>query len=74
MYQMDKSTAGMRVVRREAKTWKSHVNATMRHVRSRFGSLRLPLTWPIDDDRSGPLTSLGMELTVFADAAPPKEN
>ena len=35
---------------REAKTWKLHVNATIWHVRSPFGSSRdeVPLTWPAD--------------------------
>ena len=34
----------------EAKTWKSHVNATIRRVHSRFGNLcqATPLTWPTD--------------------------
>src|SRR5258708_8535701 len=36
---MGKSTAEMRVVTREAKTSKSHVNATIWDVRSRFGGL-----------------------------------
>ncbi len=55
MYAMEKSTAEMRVVTPEAKTWKSRVNATIRHVRSRFGSSRLegPLTWPADNDSLG---------------------
>jgi hypothetical protein len=47
---MDKSTAEMRVVTRVAKTWKSHVNATMWRAHSRFGSL---LTWPVDNDTDG---------------------
>ena len=38
MYAMGKGTAEMRVVTREAKTSKSRVNATIWHVRSRFGS------------------------------------
>ena len=35
---------------REVKTWNSHVNATILHVRSRFGRLGLvgPLTWLTD--------------------------
>jgi hypothetical protein len=41
MYEMERSTAETRVVKREVKTWKSHVNATMRRVRSRFGILCL---------------------------------
>jgi len=54
MYQMEKSTAEKRVVMREAKTWKSRVSATIGHVRSQFGSLRLalPLAWPVDNDGS----------------------
>ncbi len=49
MYAMEKSTAEMRVVTPEAKTWKSRVNATI------FGSSRLegPLTWPADNDSLG---------------------
>jgi hypothetical protein len=37
-----------RVATREAKTWKSHVNATIRRVHSQFGKLcqAKPLTWP----------------------------
>jgi hypothetical protein len=52
MYQMEKNTAEKRVVTREAKTWKSRVNATIRRVHSHFGSSRLaaPLTWPTDND------------------------
>jgi len=49
---MEKNTAEKPVVTREAKMWKSRVSATIRHVRSPFGSSRLevPLTWPADDD------------------------
>jgi hypothetical protein len=38
-------------VTREVKTWKSRVNAIIRHVRLRFGSLHLelPLTLPAND-------------------------
>jgi len=39
MCEMDKSTAERRVVKQEAKTWKSHVNATIWRAHSRFGSL-----------------------------------
>ena len=41
MYEMETNTAEKRVVTREAMTWKSRVNATIRRVRSRFGSSRL---------------------------------
>jgi len=41
MYEMERSTAETRVVKQEVKTWKSPVNATMRRVRSRFGTLSL---------------------------------
>ena len=53
MYQMEKNTAEKPVVTQVAKTWKSRVNAAIRHVRSRFGSSRpeLPLIWPADSDR-----------------------
>jgi hypothetical protein len=52
MYPMEKSTAGMPVVTREAKTWRSRVSATIRHVRLRFGkvSFAVPLTWSIDNE------------------------
>ena len=52
MWPMEKSIAEMYVVTRGVKTWKSHVNATIRHVRSRFGSSRLavPLTRSADYD------------------------
>jgi len=51
MYQMEKNTAEKSVVTREAKTWKSHVNATIWRVRSRFGGSRLEVlvTSPSDD-------------------------
>ncbi len=63
MCQTDKNTAETRVVKREAKTWKLHVNATIWHVRSRFGSSRdeVPLTCPAD-------------LATFAHAVLSKEN
>ncbi len=35
---MEKNTAEMPVVTREAKTWKLHVNAAIPRVHSRFGS------------------------------------
>jgi hypothetical protein len=48
---MEKNTAEKRVVTREAKTWKSRVNAIIRRVHSHFASSRLeaPLTWPADN-------------------------
>ncbi len=51
MYRMEKNTAEKPVVAREAKTWKSRVNATIWHVRLRFGTTRLEvlLTSPTDD-------------------------
>jgi hypothetical protein len=60
MCEMDKNTAGMRAVTREAKTWKSHVNATTWRVHARFGSLCLApvLTWPVDKDRYGGAASV----------------
>ena len=78
MYQMEKSTAEMRVVMRAAKTWKSRVNATIWDVRSRLGSLCLavPLAWLADNDRPGAARPCVYRLwsAVFADTAPPKEN
>jgi hypothetical protein len=55
MYQLEKNTAEKPVATREAKTWKSHVNAIIRHVHSHFGGSRLivPLTWPADNDGYG---------------------
>ena len=43
-----------RVVTREAKTWKSHVNAIIPRVHSHFDSSRLevPLSWTTDNDGS----------------------
>jgi hypothetical protein len=43
-----KNTAERRVAKREAKTWKSHVNATIQRVPSQFGNFcqATPLTWP----------------------------
>ena len=38
---MEKNTAEMPVVMREAKMWRLRVNAATRHVRSHFGSSRL---------------------------------
>jgi len=42
------NTAVRRVATREAETWKSHVNATIRRVHLPFGNLcqATPLTWP----------------------------
>src|SRR5258706_14366071 len=50
MYRRGKSTAETRAAKPEATKWKSHVSATIRHVRSRFGSLYLdlPLRRPTD--------------------------
>jgi hypothetical protein len=55
MYQMEKNTAEKHAVTREAKTWKSCVNATIRRVHSHFGGshLEAPLTWPADNARLG---------------------
>jgi hypothetical protein len=52
MYQMDKNIAEKPVVTREAKTWKSRVNAIIRPVHLHFGGSRLkaPLTWPAEND------------------------
>src|SRR3989442_7185448 len=60
MCRMEKSTAEKRVVTREAKTWKSHVNATIRRIRSQCGILRLgaPLTLQTDKERSGGVLAL----------------
>ncbi|PYX26345.1 MAG: hypothetical protein DMG82_02025 [Acidobacteria bacterium] len=68
MWQTDKNTAEKPVVTREAKTWKSHVNATIWHVPSRFGSSReeMPPTWPADVN--------GKDLSEFADGVLSKEN
>jgi hypothetical protein len=51
MYQMEKNIAEKSVATREAKTWKSHANATIWHVHSRFGRSRLEVlaTSPPDD-------------------------
>jgi len=50
MYHQGKRTAETRAAMPEATKWKSHVNAAMWHVRSRFGRLYLdlPLRWPTD--------------------------
>jgi hypothetical protein len=55
MCEMEKNTVEKRVVTREAKTWKSRVNAIIPRVHSHFGSSRLdvPLSWPTDNDGSG---------------------
>jgi len=52
---MEKNTAETRVGTREATMWKSHVNATIPHVRSHFDSPRpeVRATWPPDNERSG---------------------
>jgi len=52
MYQMEKITAENLVVMLEVQMWRLRVNATTRHARSRFGSLRLDvqLTTLIDDE------------------------
>ncbi|MHB8215903.1 MAG: hypothetical protein ACYDDS_07465 [Candidatus Sulfotelmatobacter sp.] len=49
---MEKNTAAKRVATQEAKMWKSHVNATIRRVHSRFARSRprVPLTWPANND------------------------
>jgi hypothetical protein len=56
-YQTEKCTAEIRAVTPEVKTWKSHVNATISHVRSRSGRLAPvgSLTW---------LTDLGYMTTI----------
>jgi hypothetical protein len=72
---MEKNTAEGPAVTREAKTWKSRVNATILRVRCRFGSLRLEvlLTSPTDDSlKPRHVTAKGQPL--FADAVPSKEN
>jgi hypothetical protein len=48
-----KSIAVKPVVMREAKTWKSLVNAIIWLVQSRFGNSRLevPLVWSTENDR-----------------------
>jgi hypothetical protein len=50
MSAMARNIAAKPVGTPEAKTWKSRVNATMSHVRSRFGSLNLDvrLIWPAE--------------------------
>jgi hypothetical protein len=67
MCQTEKSTAEKPVVTQEAKTWKSPVNATTRHARSRFGSscLAMPLAWPIDNDSLRRRRLRGKDLLVF---------
>src|ERR1700730_8747853 len=63
MYQTGKSIAEGRVVTREAKTWKSRVNATMALVSSQFGNfcLAMPPTRP---------TELNAIYRLSRDAAP----
>jgi hypothetical protein len=75
MYQLEKNTAENLVATPEAKMWKSLVNATTWHARSRFGSLRLavPLTWPVDD-RFERRTTDEDRPGFFPDAVPSKEN
>jgi hypothetical protein len=55
MYPGESSTAQTHVAMRAATTSRSRVNATTRHVRSRFGILRLALslTWPTNNEKSG---------------------
>ena len=50
---MEKNTAGMPVVMREAKTWRLRVNAATLHVRSHFGSSHLVAgpNWIADNGR-----------------------
>lgn len=52
MYRMARNIAARPVGTPEAKTWKSRVNATICHVRSRFGSLNhdVSLIWPAESD------------------------
>ena len=52
---METNTAEKRVAMRGAKTWKSHVNATILRVHSQFGSssLEVSLTLPADNNRFG---------------------
>src|SRR5258708_2882400 len=49
MYRRGKSTAETRAAKPEATKWKSHVSATMRHVRSRFGVFHR--AWPLGRPR-----------------------
>jgi hypothetical protein len=53
MYQMEKNTAEKRAATREAMTWKSRANATIRRVHSHFGDfpLEVLLAWPADNAR-----------------------
>src|SRR5260370_30368936 len=52
MHAMARNTAAKPIGTPEAKTWKSRVNATICHVRSRFGSLNLDLglIWPTENN------------------------
>src|ERR1700693_2390198 len=60
---MEKNTAERGVATREAKTWKSHVNRTIRGVSSQFGNLcqATPLTWQTDmrTDRADVIPTCG---------------
>jgi hypothetical protein len=56
MWHEGKNTAEKRAAMQAATTWKSHVNAIIRHVHSWFGRSRLEVlpTWPADNDRWEP--------------------
>src|ERR1700733_9998898 len=70
MYRTEKNTAEKPVVMREVKMWRSRVNAIIRHVRLRFGSLGLEalLTWSANHWSVAPVTSLERIHRQIADA------
>ena len=69
---MENSIAVRRVVTRGAKTWKSRVSATIRHVHSPFEGMCLAvlLAWTPDKKIGGARTQLSVSLkTLFVRAA-----
>jgi suppressor of ftsI len=64
MYQMERNIAEKPVETREAKTWKSRVNATIQRVRSHFVRTHEALTWPFDNDTAG--RPISRELSEFS--------
>jgi hypothetical protein len=67
MYRTEKNTAEKPVRTREAKTWKSPVNAITWRVHSRLGNLLLevPLPWSTENDSlRGDRYAIGANLTL----------
>jgi len=81
MYPMENSIAVRRVVTRGAKTWKSRVSATIRHVHSPFEGMCLAvlLAWTPDKKIGGARTQLSVSLKDAVRegsvrSGPPREN